>query len=56
MDCDRLRTITRLLDEAAALTASDTYWLTRDERDMFERLFDELKRELRGTYMKKGGL
>ena len=54
MSTDKIRTALRLLKEAGDVIAADTYWLTRDEQDMFERLLSELERELREAYAKKG--
>ena len=54
MSIEKIRTILRLLDEISGAISADTYWLTRDEQDMFERLVSELKQKLRYAYSRKG--
>lgn len=54
MGTEKAKKALRLLEEAAAEVAADSSWLTRDEQDMFERMFSELRAELRAAYLKKG--
>jgi len=54
MSTEKIKTALRLLDEAGERIQADTYWLTRDEQEMFERLLSELRQKLREAYARKG--
>ena len=54
MSTEKIRTALRLLDEAGERIQADSYWLTRDEQDMFGRLLDEFKAKLREAYVRRG--
>ena len=54
MGAEKAKKALKLLDEAAAEVGTDSSWLTRDEQDMFERMFAALRMELRAVYLRKG--
>ena len=54
MSNEKIKTTLRLLDEAGEMIQADSYWLTRDEQDMFGRLLDEFKAKLLKAYAGRG--